>query len=256
LAGEIALELGDYAKARIVFDSLRREPLPDVAALRYARWLEITGRPDAAESRLMAVLADWKRVPDVAPSNLAWLYLRLADLAMKTGRVVGADSALTTGLRVSPGDYRLLGAAARLALRRGNTAQAMDLGERAIAINLDPATLGVLSDAYAARGDTARANEMAAVMRTVAFGDGAAFPHRSWSLWMLDHDRDVAEVLRLARAELKERKDVYGWDLYAWALYKSGRTTEARDAMREALHMGTRDELLVRHAEALLGAER
>ena len=44
---------------------------------------------------------------------------------------------------------------------------------------------------------------------------------------------------------------MYGWDLYARALHKSGRDTEARDAMREALRWKTEDVLLDAHAAAL-----
>lgn len=252
LVGEIALELGEYDRARAVFDSLRREPLSDVASLRLARWFEISGRPEWAEELVRGVLAEWQRVPNVAPAHLAWIQLRLAELAMKDGRLSDADSALSAGLRRAPRDYRLLGAAARLAAQRGRWRESIDYGERAIAVAMEPTTLGVLSDAYAARGDSLRAAQYAAVMRTVALSD-SGFPHRAWSLWMLDHGLEVDEVLRRARAELRVRKDVYGYDLYAWALHKSGRHREARRAMQQALSMGTRDPLLARHAAAIRG---
>lgn len=256
LIGEIALELGDYDRARVVFDSLRREPLSDIASLRLARWYEISGRPDLAEGRLNAVLSDWKKLPEPAPANVAWIHARLADLALKGGRLVFADSVLAVGLKVAPADHRLLSAAARLAARQERWDSAIAIGERAIAVTMDPLTLGVLSDAWASRGDGAKAAQYAGGMRSVAFADTAGFPHRAWSLWMLDHDRDIPEVLRLARAELRVRKDVYGYDLYAWALHKSGRAREAREAMDQALRMGTRDELLSRHAAAIMGPAR
>ena len=256
LIGEIAIELGDYDLARAVFDSLKRERLSDAASLRLARWYEISGQPKAADARLRATLAEWKRVPDISPANLGWLYARLGDLALKDGQLARADSDLTAGLAIAPNDHRLLSTAARLELRRGNPAKAIEFAERAIFIVMDPATLGTLSDALEADGNKEKAAEYAAVMRTVAFADTSAFPHRTWSLWMLDHDRDVKQVLRVAAAELRQRRDVYGWDLYAWALHKAGRQREAADAMRQALRMGTRDELLSRHAAAILGAVR
>jgi len=49
-------------------------------------------------------------------------------------------------------------------------------------------------------------------------------------------------------AELKTRRDVYGYDLQAWALHKDGRDPEARVAIRRALAWGTLDPQLVRHA--------
>ena len=72
--------------------------------------------------------------------------------------------------------------------------------------------------------------------------------HRAWSLYLLDHDRDVPRVLEKVEQELRSRQDVYGWDLLAWALHKSRRDAEAVAPMRRALAMGTRDAMLHYHA--------
>jgi Flp pilus assembly protein TadD len=72
--------------------------------------------------------------------------------------------------------------------------------------------------------------------------------HRAWSLYLLDHDREVAHVLQKVRQELVTRRDVYGYDLLAWALHKSGRDAEALVPMRRALSLGTRDAMLHYHA--------
>lgn len=253
LIGEIAAELGDYDRARAVFDSLRRESLSDAATLRLARWDELSGHVDWAERRFRAVLAEWQRDPGVSAGQRAWLHVRLAELAMKTARWGAADSAIAAGLRAKPGDDRLLGTAARLAAARGRWREAIDVGERAIANRMEPAVIAALSDAYAARGDSGRAAQCAAVMRTVAIGSSTPdFPLREWSLWMLDHALDVERVLHLARAQVRTRHDVYTYDLYAWALYKSGRFADARDAMRQALRIGTEDRLIERHAAEIM----
>jgi Tfp pilus assembly protein PilF len=55
-------------------------------------------------------------------------------------------------------------------------------------------------------------------------------------------------VLAAARAELAGRRDIHGHDLVAWALYKSGRASEAREPMRIALTQGTQDAMLYYHA--------
>ena len=72
--------------------------------------------------------------------------------------------------------------------------------------------------------------------------------HRAWSLFLLDHDRRVPEVLAKAREELNARKDVYGYDLLAWALFKSGLYADARRAALQALRLGTEDASLYYHA--------
>jgi tetratricopeptide (TPR) repeat protein len=52
----------------------------------------------------------------------------------------------------------------------------------------------------------------------------------------------------LARAEHEVRKDVYGHDVLAWTLYKSGRSQESLAPMEKALELGTRDAKLFFHA--------
>ena len=57
-----------------------------------------------------------------------------------------------------------------------------------------------------------------------------------------------SESLALARKEFEVRHDIYTWDALAWALYKKGKYQEAEDAIRHALHFGTKDSMLLFHA--------
>lgn len=250
LIAEVAMELGQYRRARAIFDSLRREPMTDASLLRLARWDELTGHPASAEREVTRVLGVVQRTPNARPQVLAWIRLRLAEMAMRDERLAEADAQLRAGLAVAPEDHRLLGVQARLFARRGRFMRAIASGERAIAVALDPTTLGVLSDAWAALGDSARASTYAQAMRTAALSQPGP-PHRGWSLFLLDHDREVSEVLRRAQADLQVRRDVYGYDLVAWALYKSARYQQAWAAMQHATSLGTRDPLLARHAMAI-----
>ena len=75
--------------------------------------------------------------------------------------------------------------------------------------------------------------------------------HRAWSLFLLDHGRDVPLVLRKASEELRSRKDVYGYDLVAWALHQMGRDVEAAPLIEQVLSQGTRDAMLYWHAGAI-----
>jgi hypothetical protein len=47
---------------------------------------------------------------------------------------------------------------------------------------------------------------------------------------------------------------VYGYDLLAWALYRSGRIPEAREAIAHALAWGTEDPQLHAHADSIAAA--
>jgi tetratricopeptide (TPR) repeat protein len=179
--------------------------------------------------------------------QLAWFQLRLGDLAMRQGHLAEARREFERGLSLLPGDYRLLGAMARLELASGRPQAAIEYGERALGGTLDPATLGVLHDAYAAQGDRTGAEQYARAMEVAVLNQPGPL-HRAWSMFLLDHGRDVASVLARAEEEIRTRHDVYGWDLLAWALHRAGRDPEAREAASRALALGTRDAGLHYHA--------
>lgn len=246
-AGEIWMELGQYDSARVAFDNLH-VTLGDLSvAPRRARWAEITGRPDQARVLLHAALVAAQRQSSLPREQLAWFWLRVGDVEARSGHPLAADSAYRAGLLVHPGDYRLLSALARSAAAQARWRPAIAYGEQAIAAVLDPATLGTLSDAYTAIGDTARAAEYARTLDVVVLNQPGAY-HRAWSLFLLDHDRHVALVARKVREEMRTRRDVYAYDLLAWSLHKQGHDREAERAMQIALAQGTRDPLLFHHA--------
>lgn len=252
LLAEIALELGRYEEARALFDSLWPARHELAVAPRLARWAELTGHVDVAQRLLVGALADAETRRDLPPEQLAWFHLRVGDLALRTGRgrLDEAEFAFRRGLAVFPGDYRLLAGFARLEAARGNWHRAIDYGDSAVAMVPDPATFGLISDAYARLGDGRGAAEYAHAMEIAVLGQPGQW-HRAWSLYLLDHDRRVPEVLARVRDELRTRRDVYGYDLLAWALHKSHRDREARDAMDHALALGTLDPQLRQHAAAI-----
>jgi len=69
----------------------------------------------------------------------------------------------------------------------------------------------------------------------------------------IDHGR-AADGLALAEEGLETRRDIYGYDTKAWALYRLGRYEEARSAIDQALVLGTRDSLLLYHSGAISAA--
>ncbi|HEY4955621.1 MAG TPA: hypothetical protein VII02_12135 [Gemmatimonadaceae bacterium] len=245
--GEIQMELGHYDAARQSFDSLYSVRTHLSIAPRLARWAELNGNPAYARQLLAAALADVKTQRDLPMEQVAWFHLRLGDIDMRNGRMRSARKLFEDGLEIVPDDYRLLDAMAHLEAAEGNPKKAIEYGERGIAIKLDPATLGTIGDAYAAIGDSAKAEEYYKTMEVAVAGQPGAY-HRAWSLFLLDHNRRVTEVLANVQTELETRKDIYGYDLLAWALHKQHRDVDARDAMTRARHLGTRDAMLFYHA--------
>lgn len=247
LLGEIEMELGLYDSARATFAPLASWTRDLAVAPRIARWLELEGRSEEARRLLLQTRDNALKLHALPAEQAAWFHLRVADLTFRNGRLDEAQRSIRAGLAVHPGDYRLLGLQARLAAVRHDWRRAIAAGEEAIAGTLDPATLGVVGDAYAALGDSARAEEYYQVLE-VSISKQRGLFHRAWTLFLLDHDRRVSEVLAKAKEEIAVRKDIYGWDLLGWALHKNGRDLEARAAMRHALALGTRDAMLFYHA--------
>jgi predicted Zn-dependent protease len=250
LLGEALLELGEYAEARRIFTALQNRRHDPAVAPRLARWHELEGRVEEADRLLRDARERALALHALPREQRAWFHLRVGDLALRYGRLRESKAALEAGLAESPDDHRLLATRARLAAERGDWRGAITYGDRALAVAFDPATLGLLADAYLARGDTAAAADHERVMDVALVAQTGPF-HRAWSLHLLDRGRHVPQVLARAEAELRTRRDVYGWDVYAWALFKAGRHAEAAAAMDSARALGTRDPLLERHARAI-----
>lgn len=247
MLAETQMELGRYAEAGAGFDRLASHSSDLSVGPRLARWRELQGKPEEAHRLLVAARDAASQLAALPREQLAWFQLRLGELALRYGRLGEAEDAFEGGLEASPTDYRLLAAMARLHADRHAWTKTIEFGEQAIETALDPATLGLVGDAYAARGDSAKAEEYYRAMEVTVLKQPGAF-HRAWSLFLLDHDRDLAPVLAKAEEEIETRQDIYGYDLLAWARFKAGRHGEAWSAMEQALALGTQDAGLFFHA--------
>jgi tetratricopeptide (TPR) repeat protein len=247
LVAETELELGRYEDAGRQFGMLASYQGDLGVAPRLARWAELRGRPEEARRLLRQARDAARRRHGMPREQVAWFDLRLGDLALRAGKLDEAERELEAGLQILPGDHRLLGTLARLHAVRHDWRRAADVGELAVSRALDPATLGLLHDAWAALVDTAKAEEYYRAMAVAVLRQPGPY-HRAWSLFLLDHGREVPRVLENVESELRTRQDIYGYDLLAWALHKSGRDAEALAPMARALSLGTRDAMLYFHA--------
>lgn len=253
LLGEVAMEVGDDSTAAAMFAyawSARRNLS---VAPRLARWLELTNQVEKAR-RVMSDARDAAIARrDVPRETKAWFHMRVGDIELRAGRAKAAAQAFRAGLAIEPQDPRLLAAMARVADHEGDPGAVIAWGERAIGIQMEPATLGLLASAYETRGDSAKANEYGQALALVAASQPGPF-HRAWSLYLLDRGEQVDRIVERSQDELQVRKDVYGYDLAAWAMFRAGRLREARVLMARAMRFNTPDPLLATHARMITAA--
>ena len=253
LLGEILLEIGQYDEARSIFTALEANTSQLSVASRLARWYELTGRMGQARNVARYAARRARTDGGLTREQIAWFHLRSGDLALKSGNLHEADSAYTLGLTIFPGDYRILAAQARLASARGDWHGAVAAGEQAIAVQLDPGTLGILADAWMALGDSAQSASYARAMTVSALKQPGPI-HRAWGLFLIDHGQRTDDVLLRVRKEQTTRRDVYGYDLLAWTLHARGDDRGAWRAMQQALSQGTQDAQIAFHAAAIAHA--
>jgi tetratricopeptide (TPR) repeat protein len=254
LTGEVLMELGRYDEAARRF--ARIGVTPNLAAqMRLIRWREVTGDVDGAHRLLLEARARSARAFGLSREQRAWFELRVAEFALRYGNLEESDQALARGFEVSPGDYRLHAVAARLDLARRRWNDAADHAGQSLDAHFDPAALALLAQAERGQGNSAAAGHAVNAMVAAVRGQPGAW-HRGWSLALLDEGREMDAVLAQARRDLEEREDVYGWDLLAWALHRTGNEPAAREAMQRALSTGIRDPQVLAHAAVILPAAR
>jgi tetratricopeptide (TPR) repeat protein len=250
VAGDARLELGDYAGATAAYDELARL-LPDSASVtvRRARLAQLLGQ--VPEARRLAAVAEAAAVrAGLDGADLSWYRSFRASMELESGRYSAAVDLYRSGVRVAP-DYHLARAGLGRALAAsGRLTMAIRHYRRAIELLPDPGYLAALGDLYVLRGHGALAREQYSTVEAIATlaRVNRQVYNRALVSFYADHDRNPDRAVALAGAELAVRKDVYGWDAYAWALFRAGRFPEAREASDRALVLGTRDARLLYHS--------
>jgi tetratricopeptide (TPR) repeat protein len=253
ILAEVEMELGNYDAARELLNSVYGDRGKLAFAPRFARWAELNGAPYEAIRIARKMRDEVLGRTDLAPSRALWFHLRLIDLNLRYGRTGDAMRAVNVARRSAPNDWRLLAAEARTQLQRRKPRLALMLAERVVAINADAETLSLLSDVYAATSDSSHAADVEAALETTAASLRNQL-HRNWSLRLLDSNRRLAEVLAAATTDTVQRRDIYGYDLVAWALFRNRRVAEAHEIMKKALRLGTKDPQLLYHGAIIAAA--
>lgn len=251
IQAEVLLELGRYAEADSIFLGLQRFRAAMPVGTRLARWAEIRGRP-ATAVKLMESFEAEATANDLTTAGLrGWLRTRLAELALKRGRLGEARRWSAGAVAANPDDPRVLFVAARVALADGRPREALERAERAITVRPEPGTFALLVEIAEALGDTSRREEYLAATRATLGLDRPGF-HRAAAMMLLDRGLDVDAIALAAERELETRSDLGGLQLVALARYRRGQVESAREALRRALAINPDDPDLARQATLIL----
>jgi tetratricopeptide (TPR) repeat protein len=234
------LEVGRYDDAEAAVDRMvaLKPGLASYVRASHLRWLR--GDLEAAKRHARSAIDAGRGARDPEPH--AWTLCHAATIFLHEGDLDGADVGYEQALgRVSEYPCALVGRG-RIALAKKDAARAADLFARAAAVEPTAETLWLLGDAFAAKGDEAKANEAYARVEQEESRDA-----RTVALYYAVKNKRVDHALALARSELEKRKDIYTEEALAWALFRNGKNGEAKEAITRARRLGTRDARLMAH---------
>jgi tetratricopeptide (TPR) repeat protein len=246
LLGDAAVEMGNY----------------DTAFEHYQRMLDL--RPDLSSYSRSAHLlylmgnfrkAAWlmgKAVEASAPfaENTAWCRAQLALMHFGQGNIVGAEQMLEEAVAQTPNNYQVLAALGKVKAGRQDFPAAITYYQKAVAVAPQLEVLAALGDLYRLTGNEAEAEKQYAqveAIHQIQKANGVRGDSQI-ALFYVDHDRRLAEALRMVEEEYKTRKNVYTADALAWCHYKNGRYQEAKTTIRNALAKHTPEALFLFHA--------
>jgi tetratricopeptide (TPR) repeat protein len=255
--GDVELETGDYDEAAVSYAQLNLPenslpPRPGIAYLsetRQANLCFIRGKQREAIAHMQAAIA--KAIDSNLPKeNVAWSQFSLGELYFGTGNLAKAEESYQASLSAYPNYHRANAWLGQLRISQGRYAEAAELYRKAIAVIPLPAYVAALGDIETKLGHTMEAQKQYGVVDFIAklSALNQQLFRRELATFYADHDVHLGEALEFAQLEIKQRQDVYTWDVLAWVAYKHGKISEASAAIAHALAQGTIDPLLFFHA--------
>jgi tetratricopeptide (TPR) repeat protein len=241
LLGDALMEqgkLGDAVEAYQRMMNLKPD-LRAYARAAHMRWLkgDLEGAIEAMQFAVSAAS------PSDAESA-AWVNTRLAFYEFQAGRVSEAERQCAVALSLQDDYPPTLLLQGRILLSQSRFVEAVDVLQNAMKLNPLPEYQWTLAEALRVAGKEIEASEIEAQLSQ----RGASSDPRTLALYLATRRESPDTALRLARAELDSRSDVFTHDALAWSLAAAGKLTEAHNEMQRALAEGTKDARLFFHA--------
>jgi tetratricopeptide (TPR) repeat protein len=248
LIGDVLIATGDYEAARDAYSQLATAGGSPGLRARWAHLDELEGDLEGAIRQTERAAAAGLEQGGVG-EEAAWYQVRLGDLNFTVGRLAESDRRYRAALDLLPDYWPGLAGRGKVSAARGDLAKAIEFYQWAAAKVPRPEVMIGLGDLYTVTGELDLARDTYATVEVISQLSEGVYD-RNLALYEAEHG-DPKMALVLAQRGLEERRDVYGYDTMAWALYKSGRFVESREAMNRALSLGTRDPHLLFHSGAI-----
>jgi len=255
LLGDALAELGDYDEAESAFQKMLQfggvQAMTRVAiAERLARLATLRGHGDEAKRYLERAEKELRAMPDPGREPLAWCKLQLGETEFSRGGYVRAEKYYRESLDIFPGYFKAVAALGRARAAQGDLAGAIEQYEKAVKMVPDPGFVASLGDLYKLVGRDAEAERQYALVEQIGHLSelSGTLYNRQLACFYADHDLKPDVAYQNAVNEYQARRDIYGADALAWTALKAGKLSEARDAIKEALKLGTQDARLFYHA--------
>ncbi|MEA2594584.1 MAG: hypothetical protein QOF01_1053 [Thermomicrobiales bacterium] len=252
--GDAQIELGRYDDSVATFQKMidLRPDLTSYSRISYARELygDVDGAIDAMQRAAMAGAG--------RRENVAWTQTQLGNLSFNKGDLDAAEIQYLASLTTLDGYVYGLAGLARVAAARGDLPGAIDLFTQAIQTMPLPEFVIALGDVYFASGQPDEAAKQYALVEAMQqlYRQNGVDTDVEMALFDADHDRNLDDALKQARAGYDKRPSIRTADVLAWTLFKTGNARDAQPYSQEALRLGTKDALLHFHAgmiESVLG---
>jgi tetratricopeptide (TPR) repeat protein len=241
LLGDALMEQGKLNEAVEAYQRMMnlKPDLHAYARAAHMRWLkgDLAGAIEAMQLAIGAAGAQ-------DAESAAWVNTRLAFYEFQAGRFQEAEQRCAFALSFQNNYPPTLLLQGKMLLARNRFSEAVNALQNAAKLNPIPEYQWTLAEALRAAG---RENEASGI-ETQLRQHGASSDPRTLALFLATRHESPETALRLARAELDSRSDVFTHDALAWSLAAAGNLIEARSEMQRALAEGTEDGRLFFHA--------
>ena len=246
------VELGRYEEAVDAAQTMvdLRPDQASYARISYLR--ELHGDTNGAISAMRQAISAG------APSSeaTAWSEYQLANLLFAVGDLDGAEQAyVSAGLRQPSYVYSVAGRA-RVRAARGDLIGSAALYEQAVSQMPLPEFAASLGDVYERMGQVdqaARQHELVVAFQRLQAANGVNVDV-DLALYNADHGVDLERALQAARLEYSRRPSIHVADILAWIEYQIGDLDAANEHSTVAMHLGSRDPLMLYRAGVIAQA--